>query len=101
MEATEIVTRKYLNTEVTEAGKQVFLDITKNVLQDVDVLQAWDSISMNDYAAMELLNNIVELWATIRCHSFAKTFNIQQEKVHKKHGTRKTLKNKGTDKENA
>ena len=46
-------------------------------------------ISMNDYAAMELLNNIVELWATIRCHSFAKTYNIhvQQDKVHKKHET--------------
>ena len=89
MEATEIVTHKYLNTEVTEAGKQVYiLDITKNVMQDVDVFEAWNSISMNDYAAMELLNNIVELWATIRCHSFAKTFNIQvpQEKVHKNMG---------------
>ena len=111
METVEIVTRRILDARAIKVGQKVHPDIVKQVIRDKVVRASWDVIvscvpaeqSTGDDSAplsLELLQAIVNLWATIRCHSFAKGYNILlKSNKFRKHGTRKTHKSKGTDKE--
>ena len=87
MEAVEIVTRRILDARAIKVDQKVHPDIVKEVIHDKVVRGSWDVIvscvpaeqSTGDDSAplsLELLQAIVNLWPTIRCHSFAKGYNI-------------------------
>ena len=100
MEEIEMVTRKYLDTRTKPSG-DISAAIVQDALQNARVLNKWSSVADFDDLEWraELLQDICKLWITIRSHAFAQGWTDKFGKVSKK-GTRKTLKNKGTDKEN-
>ena len=79
--------------------------IAEDVLMDMNILDAWDGISVKilpkyESYSLELLQEVVKLWIRIRYHSFAKCYSMQQQQQDFiKHGTRKILKMKNTDKD--
>ena len=100
MESIEVETRRYLRPDgVQQApGQAVQQLIISSVLNNKAILSRWDllaSLIPPRYEAysLELLKEMVTLWTTVRCFSFAKSWNdkIAQDKF-KKHGTRKTLR---------
>jgi hypothetical protein len=52
-------------------------------------MERWERISKD--IPQKLLAKVVELWVTIRGHSFAKDWNMKFERKYQK-GTRKALK---------
>ena len=79
--------------------------IIQEVMNDLTTLQLWEeiaaSIAMKHEAhSLELLQEIVKLWATVRCFSFTTGCNILlQKSTGKNQGTRRSLKSKATGKE--
>ena len=105
MERVEQITRSILNVQTIKQSENLHSAIVDEVLNDPRILEMWDTnatIIPAKYEAysLELLKAIVELWATVRCFSFAAGCNILLQKVStKKQGTRRVLKMKGTEKE--
>ena len=105
MERVEQITRSILNVQTIKQSENIHSAIVDEVLNDPRILEMWDTnatIIPAKYEAysLELLKAIVELWATVRCFSFAAGCNILLQKVStKKQGTRRVLKMKGTEKE--
>ena len=99
MESIELETKRYLRPDgVFQApGQAVQQQIIASVL-DKAILSRWDLLAScipprYEAYSLELLREVVMLWTTVRCYSFAKSWNDKtlQEKF-KKHGTRKTLR---------
>ena len=91
----ELVTRQHLDIR-TCAGRDVASTIRRQVLASSDTLERWEEIVAGDILpkyekyTVELLVKVVNLWLTIRIHSFAKGWTAKFERKYKK-GTRKTL----------
>lgn len=95
MEEIEMVTRKYLNTQVLPTGN-IIDSISHDVLQSGKVSLYWNTlIPYENIWKTELLKEITCLWSTIRVHAFSKHLTQQFDTPGKK-GTRKTLKAKST-----
>ena len=88
-----------------QAIRKLHSAILQDVLDDPHVLELWEANSAAIPAkyeaySLELLKTIVELWANVRCFSFAAGCNILLQKAAtKKQGTRRALKTRGTEKE--
>ena len=102
MEAIEVETRRYLRPDgVQQApGQAVQQQIVCSILDNQAILSRWDFLASPippryEAYSIELLKEVATLWTTVRCFSFAKSWNdkTSQEKF-KKHGTRKTLQRK-------
>lgn len=70
--------------------------IIKEALGSSSLLPYWETIahyipSRYEKYSIELLKAIIELWITIRGHSFAKDWTMKFESKHKK-GTRRALR---------
>ncbi len=102
MESIERVTRLYLQSDGVKqtSDHSVQLQIVSSVLKNSAILSRWDILAAAipprlESLSLELLKEIATLWTTVRCFSYAKSFN--EKKSHEdfqKHGTRKTLKQK-------
>ena len=105
MESIEIVTRQHLNSDSiqTTMGCSIQQRIIDNALENTDLLRKWELVALlpakYESYSIELLEAVVTLWTTVRCFAFAKEWNNHFQKKFIKHGTRKTLKKKGTEKE--
>ena len=103
MKEIEYKARKHLSTTSNEDHKRAIIE---DVLKDTSLLDTWDQLSHKipssyEPYSLELLKEIVKLWTTIRCTSFAKCYTMQQQhQEFVKHGTRRTLKAKNTEKDN-
>ena len=105
MERVEQITRSILNVRRIKPSENLHSAIVEEVLDDPSILEMWEAnatvipVKYETYS-IELLKAVVELWATVRCFSFAAGCNIPLEKAAaKKQGTRRTLKTRGTEKE--
>lgn len=84
--------------------KNVHSAITE-VLKDSSILEKWEGIALAipgtyETYSLELLRAVIELWAMVRCFSFAVGCNILLQKAAaKKQGTRRVIKTRGTEKE--
>ena len=100
-----MVTRQHLNSDGIQntLGCSIQQRIINNALGDVNILQKWELIAplpaKYETYSIELLEAVITLWTTVRCFAFAKGWNDHFQKKFIKHGTRKTLKKKGTEKE--
>ena len=104
MKAVEYKVRQHLHTTSVQPGKDQQSAIIRDVVEDKSLVDEWDKITdqttiQHKLHSLELLQEITRLWATVRCHSFAKCYTMQQQQQFVRHGTRKTLKAKHTDKE--
>ena len=105
MERVELITRSILNMRVIKPFENLHSAILQDVLDDPHVLELWEANSAAIPAkyeaySLELLKTVVELWANVRCFSFAAGCNILLQKAAtKKQGTRRALKTRGTEKE--
>ena len=105
MERVEQITRSVLNVQTIRQSENLHSAIVDEVLKDPRILEMWDANAMlipakYETYSLELLKAVVELWATVRCFSFAAGCKILLQKVSaKKQGTRRVLKMKGTEKE--
>ena len=99
----EQVARCYLTAKNLMVGQNLQTVIVDSVMKEPSVLEAWEQKTATIPAkyetySLELLAAITRLWTTIRCFSFSQGHNILFQKSHfVKHGTRKTLKAKGTE----
>ena len=100
MEKVEQITRNVLNVRTIKRSENLHSAVVDEVLKDPQILEMWDAnatLIPAKYEAysLELLKAVVELWATVRCFSFAAGCDILLQKVSaKKQGTRRVLKMK-------
>ena len=105
MESIEMVTRHHLNFDEIQntMGCSTQQCILNDCLRNADILQKWEVIaplpSKYEKYSIELLEAVITLWTTVRCFAFAKGWNDRFQKKFIKHGTKKTLQKKGTEKE--
>ena len=80
MEAIELIARRHLNLQNTQLSAPGTCNIRQLILKDVIestlVLSYWEEIahripSNYEPYSLELLQAVVDLWITIRVHSFA------------------------------
>ena len=106
MKEIEYKARKHLSTTSIQPNEDHKHAIIEDVLKDTSLLDTWDQLSHKipsgyEPYSLELLKEIIKLWTTIRCNSFAKCYTMQQQhQEFVKHGTRRTLKAKNTEKDN-
>ena len=94
----EHVCRKYLNTNITP-GDNLISRIKSDCLQSTHITQLWSDVaSFSTIPQNEVLSYICCLWSTIRVYAFARKWTDLLTKSHAK-SIRKTLKRKGTEKE--
>jgi hypothetical protein len=98
IESIEMVVREHFNFKSVEMYVPQ-TDLSKQVHDQVfathDVVTCWEKVAgyippKYEKYSVELLSEIVDLWITIRGHSFVKGWNIKFERKYKQ-GTRKTL----------
>ena len=103
MESIEKVTRHHL-----QSHRNHHIPIQQVIIGDAlkdhaEILSAWEIVaplpSKYEPYSIELLRAIITLWTNVRCFAFAKGWNEQFEKKFHKHGTRSTLKKRGTEEE--
>ena len=105
MERVEQITRSVLNVRRIKPSVNLHSAVVEEVLDDPCVLEMWEANATvipakYETYSLELLKAVVELWATVRCFSFAAGCNILLQKAAaKKQGTRRALKTRGTEKE--
>ena len=105
MERVEKITRSILNVQKLKPSENLHSAIVEEVFNDPCTLEMWKAIATGipvkyETYSLELLKAVVELWATVRCFSFAAGCNILLQKATaKKQGTRRALKMRGTEKE--
>ena len=105
MKSVEYKARQHLSTTSLQPNEDHQHAIIEDVLQDTSLLDSWDQVchkipSRYESYSLELLKEVVKRWTTIRCNSFAKCYTMQQQhQEFVKHGTRRTLKAKNTEKE--
>ena len=94
-----MVVRKHLNVpniQSYQSDTDLREVILKEVLDSQSVLSYWETIAdiipaRYEKYSVELLRVVIELWITIRGHSFAKGWTMKFEPKSKK-GTRKALR---------
>ena len=97
MELIENVVRQHLNTQHVYNPRTDFRKrIVAEVLRSEPILASWEEIAQHipakyELYSLELLQEITELWVTVRGHSFSKEWTMKFERKYKK-GTRKTMK---------
>lgn len=100
-----MITRTILDVHKLKPSENIHSRIVEEVLDDQEILEMWDKVAAgippkHENYSIELLTAVVELWATIRCFSFAAGCNILlQKNATAKKGTRRVLKMIGTDKD--
>ena len=104
MELLECKVRQHLHSTTIEPNQRHQAAIIADVVNDKLLLEKWEKVvwripAKYEMYSLELLKEVARLWTTIHCNSFAKCYSMQQHSTFSKHGTRKTLKSKGTDKE--
>ena len=101
IEEIELITRQFLeipNVVRSDIQSDISANIEATVLKSDKVLELWDSIAQpippqHEPYSNELLTTIVDLWISVRGHSFAKLWSMKSDNTFKK-STRKTLKKK-------
>ncbi len=97
-EVIELTTRNHLNTQAIASGDFI-ATINHDVMCSPKVQEVWATLADGDDRwRAELLCAVSTLWSTIRVHAFADGWTELFETASKK-GIRKSLKNKGTEKE--
>ena len=99
IEAIEMVVRQQLNVpniQSYQSDTDLRSGILKEALESQSVLSYWETVSdiipaRYEKYSLELLRVVIELWITIRGHSFAKEWTMKFETKYKK-GTRKALR---------
>ena len=99
VEAIEMVVRQHLNVPNIQSYQphtDLRVKILKEALESQSVLLYWETVAdiipaRYEKYSLELLRVIIELWITIRGHSFAKDWTMKFEMKYKK-GTRKALR---------
>lgn len=104
MELLEYKVRQHLSSTTIQPNEHHQAAIIHDVMADTQILEKWEIIAGKiptkfETHSLELLEEVTKLWTTIRCNSFAKCYSMQCKSQFSKHGTRKSLKSKGTDKE--
>lgn len=100
----ERIVRVYMNTTTIQnytAGTDLRKRICEDVFSSQTTISIWDDIAQTipikyEKYTLELLLSVVDLWISIRGHSFAKDLTMKFERKYKK-GTRKGLKPKKED----
>ena len=97
MESIEMVLRQHLNIPdvlTYVPGTDLRKHISKDVLENHDIMILWETIAdipdKYEQYSVELLVQIIDLWITIRSHSFVKGWTMNFEAKYKE-GTRKSL----------
>ena len=98
IESIEMVIRQHFsfkNVETYIPETDLCEQVHDQVLATQDIVTCWENIARNippkyEKYSVELLSKIVDLWITIRGHSFVKGWNTKFERKYKQ-GTRKTL----------
>ena len=99
IEAIEMVVRQHLNVpniQSYQPHSDLRVRILEEALESQSVLSYWETVAdiipaRYEKYSLELLRVIIELWITIRGHSFAKDWTMKFEMKYKK-GTRKALR---------
>ena len=104
MELLEYKVRRHLCSTAMQPQQHHQAAIIHDVVTDRLILETWEKSawkipSSYEIYSVELLKEVARLWTAIRCNSFVKCYSMQQKLQFSKHGTRKTLKSRGTDKE--
>ena len=99
----EYVCRRHLDVRIPPPRDNLHIRMMQAVVGSSVVMDQWKEIvdpSSTSKAANDILSYIIQLWTVTRIHSFVKKWSekLTSTKSHAK-STRKTLKNKGTDKE--
>lgn len=97
-ESIEMITRQHVNVKSVVddlPGKDLRKAICDDILQSMTILYLWEKIadvipSEYEKYSIELLQEVSDLWITVRGHSFARDWNTKFQKKYKK-GTRKEL----------
>jgi hypothetical protein len=103
LKEVEYVARKYLDTRIAP-GNDLMCKITTDSINSHHIKQLWDEVSCSitdEGRKYDILKYIVSLWCNIRVHSFAErwTDKLANNKGHTTKAIRKTLKDRGTEKE--
>ena len=101
----EKTTRRHLNTENLTALQEEDINklLTDAISQDAKVVRQWQDLTGAlsgceiEEDKKELLQEVIQLWITVRAHSFVEGCNSIFHKCFER-GTRKTLKSVGTEK---
>ena len=98
----EYICRRYLDVRVTPSDC-ISKRIKEDILESTKITNLWSGITTSDEKNL-IFNAIIKLWINIRVHSFAQNWSdlLQAQAtavVHEK-AIRKTLKRKGTEKDN-
>ena len=102
----ERTTRRHLNTGNLTALQEEDINklLTNAISQDAQVIRQWQDVTgavpgcENEEEKNELLQEVIQLWITVRAYSFVEGCN--NSVFHKcfERGIRKTLKSVGTEK---
>ena len=97
----ELKCRQFLDTR-TVPTDHIIARIEEVALSTEAIMQSWRKLASSHHGLetdmVDLLKAVITLWSTIRVHSFAEGWSDKFSKNFKK-GTRKTLKEKNTDKD--
>lgn len=97
----EYITRKYIDIRIVPCEK-IIEKIVGDAIGSPQITAIWNRITSNSIPAVEsnkILKAIVSLWCNIRVHSFAKKWTDKLGNKGFTKSIRKTLKQKGTEKE--
>ncbi len=100
-ESIEMVVRRHLNITTFDHTADINSAIRDDVFRSKNIMELWEDIasvfpSMYEQYSVELFTRILNLWTSIRGHSFAKGWTMNFERKYKK-GTRKTLQPENED----
>ncbi len=106
MVSIEMVVRKYMNIPDQEdsfvPGTDLARTIREEVLGTQSIMEEWEKIAdippQYERYSLELITQVIDLWVSIRGHSFAKGCTMNFERKYTK-GTRKSLQTKENPKE--
>ena len=95
-ESIEMVVRRHLNTTTFDHTVDINCAICDDVFKSKNIMDLWEDIASvfpprYEQYSIELLTHILNLWTSIRGHSFAKGWSMNFERKYKQKGTRKTL----------
>ena len=101
-ESIEMVVRHHLNTTTFDPTVDINCAIRHDVLKSQFIMNLWEDIacvfpSRYEQYSIELFTHIINLWTSIRGHSFAEGWTMKFERKFKQKGTRKTLQPENVD----
>ena len=83
MELLECKVRQHLHSTTIQPNQQHQAAIIADVVNDKILLERWEKVAWSippkyETYSLELLNEVAQLWTTIRCNSFTKCYSMQQ-----------------------